>query len=153
MFRYMDYIYRVYVEQSFSKAAESLHIAQSALSITIKKAENQIGMEIFNRQTTPIKLTAFGEKYIESVKIIMQQKADLENYIYSVNNMQRGQLAVGASTFWGVYFVSPAILEFNKKYPNISVELYEDITPTLVEWLLRDRVDILITSSIINSEL
>ncbi len=153
MFKYMDYIYAVYQTGNFSKAANKLHIAQSALSITIKKAEHNIGMPIFNRHTSPISLTPFGEKYIEKVKLINKEKADLENYICELNYLKIGRLAIGASTFWSIYFVAPAILEFNKKYPNIAVNLYEDITPTLIDNLLKNHLDLIITSSVLENNL
>lgn len=68
MFRNANYIYTVYRERNFSRAAEKLFISQSSLSLTIKKAEERIGAPIFNRSTSPITLTEFGEKYIEAVE-------------------------------------------------------------------------------------
>lgn len=151
MFKYMDYVYAVYKEMNFSKAAANMHIAQSALSMTIKKAESQLGLPIFNRQTSPITLTPFGEKYINSIEIIQEQKAILDKYIYDINHQKTGNLSIGASTFWSTYLVSPAILAFNKDFPNIRVNLYEDITITLIKSFIASQIDILITSSEVNS--
>ena len=49
MFQNMDYIYEVYKEKSFSRAAKNLYLSQSSLSLTVKSAEKRIGMEIFDR--------------------------------------------------------------------------------------------------------
>ena len=67
MFEYAEYIYAVYTERSFSKAADKLFITQPSLSITIKKAEAALGMPVFNRSTVPVSLTPFGVEYIQAV--------------------------------------------------------------------------------------
>ena len=66
MFSGMNYVYEVYKEQSFSKAAENLYISQPALSSMIKKIETKIGMPLFDRSTSPIQLTECGKKYIKT---------------------------------------------------------------------------------------
>ena len=71
MFSGMNYVYEVYKEQSFSKAAENLYIAQPALSSMIKKIETKIGMPLFDRSTSPIQLTECGKKYIKTAEKIM----------------------------------------------------------------------------------
>lgn len=64
MFKYADYIYKVYEERSFTLAAQKLFISQPALSAIVKKAEEELGFKVFNRETTPIGLTNLGEIYI-----------------------------------------------------------------------------------------
>jgi len=88
MFSGMNYVYEVYKEQSFSKAAENLYISQPALSSMIKKIETKIGMPLFDRSTSPIQLTECGKKYIKTAEKIM----DLENeFAYYVGNLQELQ--------------------------------------------------------------
>ena len=62
----MNYVYEVYKERSFSKAAENLYISQPALSAMIKKVENKVGMPLFDRSTNPIQLTDCGKRYIKN---------------------------------------------------------------------------------------
>ena len=57
----MEYVYRVYQEKSFSKAAEDLYITQPALSQAIRKVENALGMPIFDRSVRPMALTQAGK--------------------------------------------------------------------------------------------
>ena len=61
MFQGMDYVYEVYCEKSFSKAAEKLFVSQPALSASIKKTEKKIGLPLFDRSTSPIQLTPAGK--------------------------------------------------------------------------------------------
>lgn len=68
MFQGMEYVYEVYKEKSFSKAAASLFISQPSLSANVKRIEKRIGCPIFDRSTKPLQLTECGRKYIESVE-------------------------------------------------------------------------------------
>lgn len=68
MFRILQYIYEVYREQSFSRAAQKLYLSQPSLSLTIKRYENEIGVQIFDRSTAPVKLTDAGEVVMEYPK-------------------------------------------------------------------------------------
>ena len=60
MTNYKEYIYAVYQEKSFSKAARKLYVSQPWLSATIKKAEEELGLPLFDRSTNPISLTEAG---------------------------------------------------------------------------------------------
>ena len=64
----MKYIYQVYEEGSFSRAAQRLYMTQPALSIAVQKVEESIGMPLFDRSRRPLKLTAAGQIYIDAVK-------------------------------------------------------------------------------------
>ena len=146
MFTHMDYIYEVYQERSFSKAAQKLFISQSSLSLTIKRAEEKIGMPIFDRSTYPIQLTEFGTLYINAVEDIRSITQGLTDYIHDVNHLQKGQLSVGASNFFGTYLIAPAVSLFKKQYPNISVKMHEGQTPDLQAKLTNGSIDLLVSN-------
>ena len=69
MLNEMRYVYSVYQEKSFSKAAKKLFISQPALSNMVRKAENEIGAPIFDRSTIPLTVTKEGAYYIKSREI------------------------------------------------------------------------------------
>ena len=68
MFQGMEYVYEVYLEKSFSKAAEKLFISQPSLSANVKRVEHHIGYPIFDRSTKPLSLTECGVQYIKAVE-------------------------------------------------------------------------------------
>ena len=70
MFNSMNYVYEVYKERSFSKAAANLYISQPSLSATVKKVEERIGSPIFDRSVSPIQLTDCGQHSIKAVEEI-----------------------------------------------------------------------------------
>ena len=72
MFVWKKYVYEVYKERSFTKAAQNLYISQPSLSARIKKIEEIIGEPLFDRSTTPLQLTEVGKVYIEAAEEITQ---------------------------------------------------------------------------------
>ena len=72
MLKDIEYIYAVYKERSFSKAARRLFIAQPSLSAAVKRVEQELGLPLFNRSTSPVSLTEAGEYYIKSAEKIME---------------------------------------------------------------------------------
>lgn len=151
MFAHMDYIYEVYKELSFSKAAKNLFISQSSLSLTIKRAEEKIGMPIFDRSTFPIQLTEFGKMYIAAVDDIKMITNNLNNYIYDMNNLKKGHLSIGAGNFFSTYLAAPVISLFKEKYPNISIDLLEGRTLDLEPQLAKGNINLLITNAQLDS--
>ena len=100
MFSGKEYVYEVYKEKSFSKAANNLFISQPSLSSTIKRIENKIGMPIFDRSTTPIGLTECGLKYIKAAESIMAIEQDFHNYLDDARNLQTGTLTIGLAAIY-----------------------------------------------------
>ena len=80
MLDYREYIYAVYQEQSFSKAALKLHVAQPWLSRTIKNEECKLKCLLFDRSTTPISLTEEGKYYISQIQKVMDIEKEMETH-------------------------------------------------------------------------
>ena len=81
MFQYASYIYAVYKERSFSKAADKLFISQPSLSLMVKKAESQLGLPVFNRRTNPVSLTPFGVEYIQALEEMYALENRLKSFV------------------------------------------------------------------------
>lgn len=144
MFNSMKYVYEVYKEKSFSKAAQNLYISQPSLSATIKKTEDKIGAPIFNRSTNPIQLTEVGKQYIKSIEEIMDIQNSFNNYVNDLNELKTGQLAIGGSNFFTSFILPPLITEFTHKYPLVKIHLLESDTATLKNMLLHGSLDLVI---------
>ena len=76
MFQGMEYVYEVYKEKSFSKAAKKMFISQPSLSATVKRVDEKVGYPIFDRSTKPLGLTELGRQYIQSVEQILSVQSD-----------------------------------------------------------------------------
>ena len=144
VFVWKKYVYEVYKERSFTKAAQNLYISQPSLSARIKKIEEIIGEPLFDRSTTPLQLTEVGKVYIEAAEEITQIEQRVENYINDLAGLKTGNLAVGASTLFAAYVVPSLITQFNQKFPDVHIQLIEGNTAELEEMLGSNALDFVI---------
>ena len=147
MFKYKDYIYEVYKERSISKAAANLYISQPSLSATIIKIEEKLGIPIFDRSTSPLRLTEFGKVYIKAIEDVYEIEKSVENFISDLNMLRFGELSIGASNVFAAYALPPMISEFKKKYPDVKVNLTEGNTEMLESLLSLNKVDMVIDNN------
>ncbi len=141
MLRGREYIYAVYQEGSFSKAAAKLFVSQPALSTTIKKTEDTLGTAIFNRNTSPITLTEAGRYYISCIEQVMEIEAKMESYF---NNEESQRIIIGSSAFFCAHILPELREKFLKKYPQYKVELVEADAPTLKKSLKEGSIDFML---------
>lgn len=144
MFKYSDYIYEIYKEKSFTKAAKNLFISQPALSATVRKLEEEMQVQLFDRSRTPLALTPEGEAYIKAIEEIFSIKKDYENYIIDVSNLNVGNISVSGANFISSYVLPKIIVPFSEKYPMINIDLLESNSKTLVEELIDEKIELLI---------
>ena len=153
MFRDKDYVYAVWKERSFSKAATRLYISQPSLSAKIKKIEDELGAVIFDRSTSPLRLTEFGQIYIDAITEVNQIERRIENTVNDMNMLHSGELSIGASNVFAAYVLPPLIAKFKKRFPNINIQLIEDNTASLERMLSGNEIDIVIDNNHYDREL
>lgn len=153
MFKGMEYVYEVYKEKSFSKAAHNLYITQPSLSATIKKIEERIGTPIFDRSTVPVQLTPVGEEYIKSVEKIMDIEESFSNYINDINQLKTGRVVIGASNFFASFILPPVLNAFDRTYPAVEVVLKEADTTSLENQLQQGALDLVMDIGTFSSDL
>ncbi len=147
MFRYKNYVYEVYKEKSISKAAANLYISQPSLSARIIKIEEELGMPIFDRSTSPLRLTEFGKVYIKAIEDVDEIEKRVENFIGDMNMLRLGELSLGASNVFAAYALPPMIAAFKNQYPDVTIQLTEGNTETLESLLSTNKVDMVIDNN------
>ena len=153
MFEKKDFIYAVYEEKSFSKAAKKMFVSQPSLSAMIKKSEEKIGLDIFDRSCNPVQLTNFGKKYMDYVEKIMSIEKELSNYVCDINNLKTGSFSLGSNSLYVSYVLPQYVFNFLQKYPNIELNLVESSTKDLEERLMSNELDIIIDNKELSSDL
>lgn len=138
----LEYIYQVYQDKNFTKAAEKLYISQPALSMAIKKIEDQIGMPLFDRSARPLKLTAAGEAYIEHINQIRFLESELELQLQDIRNAGTGHICIGGSHYLNAYILPDLLREFSIEYPGIVIDIREASSATLSQWLEEQKLDL-----------
>ena len=138
----MRYIYRVYQEGSFSKAAEKLFLTQPALSIAIKRVEDTIGAALFDRSRHPLELTEAGRAYIRAIEQMGDLEDDLEREINDLRNLKTGKLLVGGSHYLNSYILARILSGFSHQHPGIRIGLVEKGSDELIADLEERKLDL-----------
>lgn len=126
---------------SFSRAAERLGQANSAISRSVKKLEMKLGVNLINRTTRQLSLTEEGERYFRRVQIILQDMAAAETEILETRNTPRGLLRIDAATPVILHFLMPLIKPFRERYPEVKLSLVS--SETFIN-LIERKVDVAI---------
>ena len=150
LFHEMKYVYEVYRQRSFSRAAQTLFIAQPSLSQMVKKAEARIGGPIFDRSTSPVSLTELGRRYIQSAMEIMQIEDDFSQYLSDAEQCLRGVLTLGGTTLFTSYVLPALISEFSSRYPGVEIRLQEQHTSVLKRALQEGTLDLAVDNSLLD---
>ena len=138
----MKYIYQVYQDGSFSAAAEHLYMSQPALSLAVKRVEEAVGAELFDRSHRPLTLTEAGQAYIETLHYIRYLEEDLAHRIEDLRGLRSGTLRLGGTHFLNCYILAPILADFAKKYPGVHLELFEDSAVKLQVSLQKRELDL-----------
>lgn len=144
MFKYADYIYKIYEEQSFTQAAKKLFISQPALSTAVKRAEERLGFQIFARGTTPVTLTDAGKVYIAALEDLYKVERDLKNHVENIYSLQAGSISVSGAAFISSFILPKIIMEFSHRHPKVSILFVESNSPNLQEKLLSEEIELLV---------
>lgn len=131
---------------SFSEASKKLFISQSAVSQSIKALEKKLDQTLFIRSTKRVKLTPEGEilfKHIEpAVNLIIRG----ENQIMDANDLNGGQLRIGATDTICRYHLVPYLKEFHEHFPNVHIKVTNATSSRCVDLLENEVVDLVVTN-------
>lgn len=126
---------------SFSRAAEQLGQANSAVSRAVKKLESKLGVSLLNRTTRQLSLTEEGERYFRRMQVVLQEMAAAENELLESRTTPRGLLRVDAATPVILHFLMPLIRPFRERYPEMNLTLVS--SETFIN-LIERKVDVAI---------
>ncbi len=146
MFSKYQYVYAVYKEKNFTRAAQRLFISQPSLSAAIKNIEKKVGAPLFERSGLGATLTQVGEEYIDSCKKIMSIETEFERKLCDIYNLESGHISVGGTNYLSSYVLPRIINRFKSLYPKIDVTLAEANSSTLREMIINEQIDLVIDS-------
>lgn len=130
------------VEGSFTRAAESLYLSQPALSLQIQNLEKHLNISLFERHKKQIKLTNSGQLFLRYTNRILALCEETYRVISDLQNLQAGNLIVGASQTTGTYLMPRLIGLFRQKYPEINVQLEVHSTKRISWAVANGQIDI-----------
>ena len=141
-------LYRVFFtvakNKHMTKASEELHISQPAISQSIKKLEDQLGGTLFIRSNKGMELTEEGKMLYEYVKGALELINNAENEFTSFKDLSKGEIKIGCSTTLTKLVLIDLLKEFHIDYPNININITNDLTSNLVNDLKLGKLDFII---------
>ena len=144
IFSKKDLIRAIYREGGFLRAAKALHIAQPSLSVMVSGIEKEIGGNLFDRSTNPVRLTPLGKKYLECAGSISMIEDDFFNYMNELQGLETGSIALGSNTLY-MSNIMPGILSvYSSKHPMIHLSLYEHESRDLIDQLHSGQLELVI---------
>lgn len=106
----------------FTRAAEELYITQPAVSAAVQSLEGGYGVKLFHRIGRHIEITEAGKLLRAEAQKVLEQVSLTERGLRELNNLQRGELKLGASYTTGNYWLPSKISQFKRQYPGIIVD-------------------------------
>ena len=111
---------------SFTAAAERLELSKSVVSKYVTRLEDRLGARLLNRTTRRLSLTEVGRVFYERSRRGLQEIDEAENEVSRLQGTPRGTLRINTPMSFGIMHIAPAISEFRRHYPELSVDMNLD---------------------------
>ncbi len=139
--RALRYFLAVADNGSFTVAANRLHIAQPAVSMAIRKLEEELELTLFHRNERHISLTDEGQTLLPHARQILQALADAELEMRELHEMARGEVRIGIPSMLGSYYFPPILMAFRHRYPQLRLSVVEAGTRQLQKMIYSGEID------------
>jgi len=143
----LRYFVAVADEGNFSRAAAKVRVAQPSLSQQIRKLEAEIGQPLFDRLPRSVVLTEAGRCFIDYARQILASIADARRCVDELTEAVTGKLAVGAIPTIAPYVLPELVVKFQKDYPEVTLELVEDVTDGITRRIDAGELDVALAST------
>ena len=138
----LEYILAIDTYRHFAKAADACLVTQPTLSMQLKKLEEELKIEIFDRSKQPIIPTDAGKKLIEQARIILREARQMEQIAKHYDDSFEGSLTIGNIPTLAPYLLPYFLGDFLKKYKQIKLVIQELTTDEIIFKLNKDEIDV-----------
>lgn len=126
---------------SFVRAAEELHLTPPAVSMQIKQLESQLGLPVFERGASEVRLTLAGEFFLVHARKMLSSLKEAEDLVARLRRVETGRLSLGMLST-AKYFLPHLLADFLRDHPGVEVTLVEGNREQLIERIQRNEVDL-----------
>ncbi|MDN3638587.1 LysR family transcriptional regulator [Simiduia curdlanivorans] len=126
---------------SFTRAAEKLHIAQSAISVSVQKLELELGLTLFDRAERRPRLTAEGEVLFSRARKLVEEFQKTQQEMRELSGGASGTVRLGTSAMLGSYYLPEQIVAFRQRYPKINFQVVGEGTSRAQTQLIAGDID------------
>jgi len=145
-FRHLRTIKAIYEEGGLARAADSLHITQSALSHQIKGLEDQAGVELFVRRSKPMRLSPAGMRLLRLAEEVLPRVAALEEDFTGLRSGKSGRLHIAIECHACFDWLLPVLEAFRQTWSDVDVDIRPGLQFEALPALHRQDVDLVISS-------
>ncbi len=142
----LRYIVILAEEQHFGRTAERCHVSQPTLSVAVKKLEEELGVELFERTKTGVKPTVMGERIVKQAKALLAGTEAIKALAEAGKDQLGSPLALGTIFTMGPYLLPQLIPHLQKQVPGMPLLVQEDYTENLRRKLRDGVLDVILVS-------
>jgi LysR family nitrogen assimilation transcriptional regulator len=128
----------------FTRAAEQLNVAQSALSLHVRQLEETFGTQLLIRQRTGVSLSAAGARLLHHAQIILNQVSLAEEELTSKAKSPVGEVSLGIPSGPARFLVPELLASMSERFPKVSLKIVEGMSGPIEEWMLAGRFNLAI---------
>jgi LysR family transcriptional regulator, regulator for metE and metH len=137
---------------SVTRAAERLHLTQSALSHQLRDIESRLGLQLFLRLGKKMVLTPAGDRVLSSSRRVLEELRRAEDDLRVMSQHGKGVLRLCTQCNTGYHWLPPLLQSFHRKYPGVDVQIAVAATKRPVEALLEGEIDLAVVTSSVNDK-
>lgn len=142
----LRYIVILSEEQHFGRTAERCHVSQPTLSVAVKKLEEELGIELFERTKTSVKPTVMGERIVLQARALLANTETIKAMADAGKDQLGSPLALGTIFTMGPYLLPQLIPHLQKQVPGMPLLVQEDFTENLRKKLRDGVLDVILVS-------
>jgi len=150
--RHLKLVETVAREGGLTKAANRLHVTQSALSHQLRDIEDKLGTPLFLRLNKRMLLTQAGERLLSSAPAVLDELKRVEEDIREIALHREGILRISTECYTCYHWLPPVLKPFNREFPRVEVRIIADATHRPIEALLDGRLDLAVTSVVTRNQ-
>jgi LysR family transcriptional regulator, hydrogen peroxide-inducible genes activator len=145
--RDLQYLVAVADHAHFGRAAAACNVSQPALSAQIRKIEDVLGVQLFERTNRRVTITPSGKAVADQARIVLEEAAKITGITRSAQEPLSGSLRLGAIATVGPYLLPHLLAPLRKQYPKLDLFLREGMTEQLLGELRTGQLDAVIASN------
>ena len=142
LLRHIRYFLAVAEHRNFTRAAEALHVSQPTLSQQIRQLEDTLNVQLLDRSGRTIQLTDAGAAYVRYAQRALQDLEAGKRAIHDVRELSRGSLRLAMTPTFTAYLIGPLLEKYNRRYPNITLNILEMPQDRMETLLTEDALDV-----------
>ena len=145
-FRHLKTIQAIHEAGGLARAADKLHITQSALSHQIKGLEDQAGVELFVRRSKPLKLSPAGLRLLRLAEQVLPQVQALQDEFSGLREGSAGRMHIAIECHACFEWLFPVLEQFRKSWGEVDVDIRPGLAFDALPALLKEEVDLVVSS-------